>query len=285
MSPRYSTKRNSSTRGGAVCPQPRRQRNTAAFKRFHDAANAGDANPRADHRRIRLAGCADSHPLPIDATGAEKLKQVWSVLFSVYPDIHLTVDDLIAAGDKIVARNTVTGTHRGDSWAPRHRKSVTYNEIFIFRFVDGRVAETWGVVDVWRRCGKSGWSALEELADRPRRCLRLIEHDQHLGVVDVTSVPPVNAASLCMCDRHHAVVAPQHQHVPVEVGKPVGGADQIGLSNLVRAYFTDRDGSARRPDPGPSTPRQCPAERAFAPSCRTRTTAVAASRSAAAHGQ
>ena len=43
-------------------------------------------------------------PLPIDATGAEKLKQVWSMLFSVYPDIHLTVDDLIAAGDKIVTQ-------------------------------------------------------------------------------------------------------------------------------------------------------------------------------------
>lgn len=27
-------------------------------------------------------------------------------------------------------------------------RTVTYNEIFIFRFIDGRVAETWGVVDV-----------------------------------------------------------------------------------------------------------------------------------------
>jgi hypothetical protein len=88
-------------------------------------------------------------PLPIDATGAEKLKRVWSMLFSVYPDIHLTVDDLIAADDKIVARNTVTGTHRGEFMGtPPTGNRVTYNEIFIFRFVDGRVAETWGVVDV-----------------------------------------------------------------------------------------------------------------------------------------
>ena len=29
-------------------------------------------------------------------------------------------------------------------------KSITYDEIFIFRFADGRVAETWGVVDVFR---------------------------------------------------------------------------------------------------------------------------------------
>jgi hypothetical protein len=31
---------------------------------------------------------------------------------------------------------------------PPTGKSVTYNEIFIFRFVNGRVAETWGVADV-----------------------------------------------------------------------------------------------------------------------------------------
>jgi predicted ester cyclase len=31
---------------------------------------------------------------------------------------------------------------------PPSGKPVTYNEIFIFRFVDGRIAETWGVVDV-----------------------------------------------------------------------------------------------------------------------------------------
>jgi predicted ester cyclase len=27
-------------------------------------------------------------------------------------------------------------------------KPVTYNEIFIFRFAGGRIAETWGVIDV-----------------------------------------------------------------------------------------------------------------------------------------
>jgi predicted ester cyclase len=31
---------------------------------------------------------------------------------------------------------------------PPTGRRVTYNEIFIFRFVNGRIAETWGVVDV-----------------------------------------------------------------------------------------------------------------------------------------
>ncbi|MCV7300060.1 ester cyclase [Mycobacterium barrassiae] len=131
-------------------PSAEEARNIAAFKRFHDAVNAHDLEALA--RTIDDFVLLDAEirtPLPIDATGPEKLKRVWSMLFAVYPDLHLAVDDLIAAGDKIVVRNTVTGTQLGEfmGTAPTGT-SVTYNEIFIFRFIDGHVAETWGVVDV-----------------------------------------------------------------------------------------------------------------------------------------
>lgn len=49
----------------------------------------------------------------------------------------------------MVSRNTVTGTHQGEYMGiPPTGKSVTYNEIFIVRFAGGRIAETWGAVDV-----------------------------------------------------------------------------------------------------------------------------------------
>jgi predicted ester cyclase len=49
----------------------------------------------------------------------------------------------------MTCRDTVTGTHQGEYMGiPPTGTSVTYNEIFIFRFVNGRIAETWGVVDV-----------------------------------------------------------------------------------------------------------------------------------------
>jgi predicted ester cyclase len=87
--------------------------------------------------------------LPVEATGAQALKQVWAVLLRAFPDLHVAVEDVIAEGDKVVCRNTVTGTHQGEYMGrPPTGKSVTYNEIFIIRFVNGRVAETWGVVDV-----------------------------------------------------------------------------------------------------------------------------------------
>jgi hypothetical protein len=39
--------------------------------------------------------------------------------------------------------------HQGEHMGiPATGKSITYNEIFIVRFVNGRIAETWGVVDV-----------------------------------------------------------------------------------------------------------------------------------------
>jgi 3-hydroxypropanoate dehydrogenase len=55
---------------------------------------------------------------------------------------------LIEEGDKMVARNTVTGTHRGEYMGvPPTGKLIKYNEMFVLRFVNGRIAETGGIVD------------------------------------------------------------------------------------------------------------------------------------------
>jgi steroid delta-isomerase-like uncharacterized protein len=132
--------------------------NKAAFIRFHDAANTCDADVIAKTiDDLVHSDAAIRTPLPVGATGAEALKQVWAMLLRVYPDIHLTVEDLIAEGDKVVGRTTVTGTHRGQFMrlAPTG-KFITYNEIFIFRFADGKVAETWGVVDVFAQMRQLG---------------------------------------------------------------------------------------------------------------------------------
>ena len=126
--------------------------NKAAFKRFHEAANTGDAEVISKTIDELVATDAVIRtPLPI------ALKQVWAMLLRIYPDIHLAVEDLIAEGDKVVGRTTVTGTHQGEFMgvAPTG-KSVTYNEMFIFRFAHGRVVETWGVVDVYGQMKQIG---------------------------------------------------------------------------------------------------------------------------------
>ena len=79
------------------------------------------------------------------------------MLLRAFPDLHVAIEDLIAEGDKVVARNTVTGTHQGEyHGVPPTGKSVTYHEIFIFRFAGGQIAEIWGVVDVYSQLRQLG---------------------------------------------------------------------------------------------------------------------------------
>jgi predicted ester cyclase len=76
------------------------------------------------------------------------MKEVFAKLLRAYPDLHI-IDDLLAQDDRGVIRDCVTGTHRGASMGiPPTGTSVTCNEISICRFVNGPIAETWGVVDV-----------------------------------------------------------------------------------------------------------------------------------------
>jgi steroid delta-isomerase-like uncharacterized protein len=124
--------------------------NKATVRRFIDAANTGDA--------VLLSKTIDElvapdalvrTPLQIEATGAELAKEVFARLLRAYPDLHITIEDLVEEGDEVVSRNTVTGTHEGEYMGiPPTGRSVTYNEVIIARFADGRIAETWGVVDV-----------------------------------------------------------------------------------------------------------------------------------------
>ncbi|MEE4496096.1 ester cyclase [Streptomyces sp. BE230] len=125
-------------------------RNKATFGRFHDATNAGDLDIIARTVDEVVAPDALFHaPVPGEESGVEALKGVWAVLLRAFPDIHVTVEDVIAEGDKLVSRQTVTGTHLGEyRGLPPTVRSVTYDEIFIVRFDGGRVAEIWGVVDV-----------------------------------------------------------------------------------------------------------------------------------------
>ena len=124
--------------------------NKATLSRFQEALSSGDwelISKTIDE--VVQPDALIRTPLPIEATGAELLKEVFARLHRAFPDLRVAVEDLIAEGDKVVARDVVTGTHRGEYMGlPPTGKSITYNEIFICRFAGGRIAETWGVVDV-----------------------------------------------------------------------------------------------------------------------------------------
>ena len=132
--------------------------NKAAFRRFQDSVNTGDAEVIAKViDEVVEPGLLFHAPVPAGANGTQALKQVWTVLLRAFPDLHVAVEDLVAEGDKVVARNIVTGTHKGEyHGVPPTGRSVSYQEIFIVRFAGGRIAEIWGVVDVYSQLRQLG---------------------------------------------------------------------------------------------------------------------------------
>lgn len=124
--------------------------NSTAFKRAMEATNSHDwERISKTFDEVFQPDVLIRTPLPIRVTGVQAIKEVFATLLRAFPDLHITVEDSIEEGDKLAVRDTVTGTHQGEYMGiPPTGRTVTYNEIFIARFADGRIAETWGVVDV-----------------------------------------------------------------------------------------------------------------------------------------
>jgi predicted ester cyclase len=72
------------------------------------------------------------------------------MLLTAFPDMHMVVEDLIASGDKTVARVRPTATHRGDFMGVLPTgKRVEIQLIDIMRFdAAGLVCEHWGLTDM-----------------------------------------------------------------------------------------------------------------------------------------
>lgn len=80
-----------------------------------------------------------------DLAGA---RQYFTMMFAAFPDLRVTVEDMIAENDTVVARVTVGGTHQGEFIGiPPSGKQVTITGIDILRFANGRLTEHWGQFD------------------------------------------------------------------------------------------------------------------------------------------
>ncbi len=77
---------------------------------------------------------------------------------SSFPDVHMDVVELIAEGDKVVGRFKCSGTHLGE-WrghAPTGRRFRAIDEVYIFRFSEGKIVHAWGLEDTLRRLEQLG---------------------------------------------------------------------------------------------------------------------------------
>ena len=78
----------------------------------------------------------------------EALRKYISQGLNAFPDFKLTFEDEIAAGDKVAARWTMTGTQKGElSGIPATDKQVTESGMSFYRLTNAKIAEIWFLAD------------------------------------------------------------------------------------------------------------------------------------------
>ena len=92
-----------------------------------------------------------NHPTasaPDFGQGLQAFSQLVSMYRTAFPDAKFTIEDQIAEGDLVATRWTASGTHRGELFGvPATGKQVKVTGIFIDRFADGKIVESWGEFD------------------------------------------------------------------------------------------------------------------------------------------
>ena len=119
---------------------------TASIRRLYDLINAGDID---GFGRQLADDFIEREEIPGIPPTKDGVIQYFRLLLAAFPDMRMDVEDIIASGDKAVARVQVTGTNKGEFMGmPATGKSVSMKLIDITRFGDdGLAREHWGVAD------------------------------------------------------------------------------------------------------------------------------------------
>ena len=87
-------------------------------------------------------------PGTVAASGRDQAVQSLSAMQGAFSDLRFNVEDIIAEGDKVVARLTITGTHTGEFMdIPASGNKIDVKVIDIFQLRDDRISAHWGVTD------------------------------------------------------------------------------------------------------------------------------------------
>jgi steroid delta-isomerase-like uncharacterized protein len=90
---------------------------------------------------------------------AEGAKAFFGMFRSAFPDLHATIDEEIAEGDRVVQRRTTSGTMRGAFMGmPPSGKEASWSGIHIIRLADGKLVEHWSVVDMLAMLAQLGFA-------------------------------------------------------------------------------------------------------------------------------
>jgi steroid delta-isomerase-like uncharacterized protein len=80
--------------------------------------------------------------------GPESVRGLATMLRTAFPDLHFEIEDLVAEGDTVAGRLTMSGTHEGPLMGmPPTGRTVRQDHMHFVRFRDGKAVEHWGVRD------------------------------------------------------------------------------------------------------------------------------------------
>jgi len=116
------------------------------MRRLYDLLSAGDVNGFAD---LLADEFIDHEELPGLEPTKEGVKAFFRMYIAAFPDLRLSAEDVLASGDKVVARVRVTGTQQATFMdIPATGKRIDVQLVDIIRFGDDGLAhEHWGVFD------------------------------------------------------------------------------------------------------------------------------------------
>jgi predicted ester cyclase len=87
---------------------------------------------------------AQDCPLNGKPMGTEGFKKFIGMFRAAFPDIHLTIEEQLVIGDKLVSRTRTRGTHTGSFMgAPPTGNQIDVSAIAISRFENGKIIEEW----------------------------------------------------------------------------------------------------------------------------------------------
>ena len=121
--------------------------NEALLRRFYDEAFSKGNVRIVDELTDR--NFVEHEPLPPGLKpGIEGLKQLIMGLRAGFPDLQVMINDLVSHGDKVWARATFTGTHKGSFMnVPPTGKRVAFEAFDLVRYSGGKTVEHWGITD------------------------------------------------------------------------------------------------------------------------------------------
>jgi steroid delta-isomerase-like uncharacterized protein len=118
----------------------------ATMRRLYDLISAGNVDGFSDLLADDFVEHEETPEFPPTKDGVVAFFRMW---VAAVPDLRMVPEDVLVAGNKVVARVRATGTHRGAfAGLAATGKRVDVQLIDIIRFGDdGRAHEHWGVFD------------------------------------------------------------------------------------------------------------------------------------------